>query len=782
MFSLNIPSKVTQHGGRAVAGYQSKPIDYIDPAPRPFIVQIPLVEYFERITKLKTDRWQKHFLNYLQTAVVNMHVKPTWAEFHAEAQLGKTRGLSQVFPTWCFGHAPLFRYTLAMYNISRSTAHADVIIQIMRSETYRDIFPNIASHLPKFASKEGFMTNERRDVEGGRMDAQKSLNPVGLESGMTGSATDWLTIDDPYKEPKDAFSVNMWENLDRFWKYGVTPRLQPHTCVAAMFHRYSYDDFGGYLLNTGKFDYVRYATIADGPYIHDETGQRFEDPLGRSDGELICPERRPRSYYNDKFDDDKVRLSMFQGRPGKDEGDFFKVGMIETVTDEARKSVLWSQCTLKARGWDHAATQGGGDNSAGGLMGFMPDETILISDVFSGQLDSANRVAKQREIADTDGMDVTVVVPEGISADGKDNVFMMRQNLKDFNVVARKVTNAAPGSDAKKRRAYNFSIAVNAGRVKFLDGPWVERVKMLMRRFGNSLSGDDEIDALSDAYNYLYEEFHKGLVIKAFSSFQLWDAFVAIHGSQVPAHWNVYAALKISADATLPNSGVIVARAAENSGLKDTLFIVDEYKEYTANYEGIFAWLDAALSLYCAKPEAALVWMHPDSEGFIPTIRQQLGRYTARIFAEDDSAGIVEANWYAQNNKLIGLIRDTQQLITGTDHLGLKDCRQEASTWGFDDKGEPNKIGQVWNCIRMIAYSFRTVAASYSFGEKLAMKVEEETPEQFKKDDLTDLEKAQHRMWVSRKLREEVEKDKNRDHGLPQVRRDPLGSWRSGLK
>lgn len=709
---FNPSSIILARGGRPVSApdYRSKPIDYIDPSPQPFKVQIGLVEYFERITKLKTDNWQKHFLNYLQNAVENMHVKSTWAEFHAEAQLGKTRGLSQIFPTWCFGHAPLFRYTLAMYNISRSTSHADVIIQIMRSQMYRDIFPSNDAHLPKFASKDGFMTNARRDVEGGRMDAQKSLNPVGLESGMTGSSTDWLTIDDPYKEPKDAFSVNMWENLDRFWKYGVIPRMLPHTCVAAMFHRYSYDDFGGYLLNTGKFDYVRYATIADGPYIHDETGQRFEDPLGRADGELICPERRPLSYYSDKFDDEKVKLSMFQGRPGKDEGDFFKVGMIETVTDEPRRTELWTACSLKARGWDHAATQGGGDNSAGGLMGFMPDETVLIGDVFSGQLDSANRVARQQEIAAADGPDVTVVVPEGISADGKDNVFMMRQNLKEFNVVARKVTNAAPGSDAKKRRAYNFSIAVNAGRVKFLDGPWVERVKMLMRRFGSSTSGDDEIDALSDAYNHLYEEFHKGLVIKSFSVFQLWEAFAEKFGHQIPAHWHVYAALKISADASLPNSGIVVARAAENSGLKDTLFIIDEYKEYTANYDGVFAWLDTALSLYCAKPEASVIWMHPDSEGFMPTIRHQLRRYAVRLFKEGENSGIVEANWYAQNDKLIGLIRDPLQLSFATDHLGLKDCRQEAFTWGFDDKGQPNAIGQVWNCLRMITHLFRTDA------------------------------------------------------------------------
>lgn len=715
--------------GKPPIAVPKKVIQYLDPKPQPFIVQIGLIEYFERITKLKTDRWQKHFLNYLQTAVENMHVKPTWAEFHAESQLGKTRGLSQVFPTWCFGHAPMFRYTLAMYNISRSTAHADVMIQIMRSSMYREMFPNEASHLPKFASKEGFMTNARRDVESGQMDAQMSLNPVGLESGMTGSSFDWLTIDDPYKEPRDAFSSTMWDNLDRFWQYGVKSRLTEHTCIAAMFHRYNYDDFGGYLLNTGKFDYVRYATIADGPYIHEETGQKFDDPLGREIGEYICPERRTESYYRDKRDNPKVWLSMFQGRPGREEGDFFQVGKIEVVTDELAAAHEWSLCKSRGRGWDHAATQGSGDNSAGAWAGFQPDGTFVVADVFSAQLDSASRVAKQRELAESDGTDTTVVVPEGVGADGKDNVFLMRQNLQGFNVVGRKVTNAAPGSDAKKRRAYNLSIAVNSGKVKFLGGDWVEKVKMLMRRFGNSLSGDDEIDAMADVFNHLYEEFHKGLVLTNFSHANLmaYDDFLANYAPntdrKIPSHWTLYAGVKITPDASRANSAVLVAKAAVNSGLTDTLFIVAEYKEYTAEYQRCFDWLDDALKTYCANPKAAMIWLHPDSEEYTTTIRQKLG-VSVSVFNGSDADGHTEMNWYAQTREtgktgLYGLIHDHNQLLKATDALGLVSTRQEAGTWGYTDKGVASQVGAVLDNVRMIAYQFRTSATPLTADEKI---------------------------------------------------------------
>lgn len=40
--------------------------------------------------------------------------------------------------------------------------------------------------------------------------------------------------------------------------------------------------------------------------------------------------------------------------------------------------------------------------------------------------------------------------------------------------------------------------------------------------------------------------------------------------------------------------------------------------------------------------------------------------------------------------------------------------RQEARTWGYNDKGEPTGVGQVWDCIRMLAYQFRTRATPLS--------------------------------------------------------------------
>lgn len=751
--------------------FKDRPIDYIDPSPKPIEVQVPLVEYFERVKRLKVPRWQAHFLNYLQDSVVNRHIKPTLAEFHAQAQLGKTVGLSQVFPAWCIGHDPLWRTVLAMYNVRRSQAHSSVVIEILQSQIHKELFPSKDGHLPSTVSKEGWSTKARLDLN----DGQVSFNPVGLQSGMTGSGFDYLIIDDPYKEPKDAFSETVFENLERFWEMGVKPRMQSYSCVAAMFHRYAYDDFGGFLLNTGKFDYVRYAAVADGAYTHDETGQVFPDPLEREQGELIWPERFPQSYYDDKDLDTKTWNSMFQGRPSSEEGDFFKVGMIGVATEEE-----WNSCVLRGRGWDHAATQGAGDKSAGAKMGMLPDESVILADVFSGQLDTAARVAKQKELAAQDGTDTDIVIPEELAASGKDVVFMMQQELREYNVFARKVTNAAPGSDAKRRRAYNLSVAVNSGKLKFLPGPWNDRIRRLMRNFGASASGDDEIDAMADVYNHLFEQKRKGRVVQGLSDLWTWDEFIAKHGVstngtgtlKVPKHWQVHAALKVSAESHTANSGVVMARAPQNANLPDTLLILGEYKAFTADYDALFAWMDETLKAKCEEPTTSTIYLHKDSVAFATTIHQKL-KYPVAVFNEGVTAGIVETNWYSQNKGLIGIVDDPEQMQVATDGRGLSAVRHEAGAWGFKENGEPNGIGQVWDCIRMIAYQFRTWATPLSKTEQIIAQM----PEAYKEPKDEHARVGSH-LWLQQKMKEEERKKETRFG----ARGSTIDSWRKAVR
>lgn len=609
------------------------------------------------------------------------------------------------------------------------------------------------------------MTNARRDAENGQMDGQKSLNPVGLESGLTGGGMDWLSIDDPYKDPKEAFSETMWTNLDRFWRFGVQSRISPFTCVASMFHRYSESDFGGYLLDTGEFEYIRYATILEKPedlvYFHEATGQQFVDPLGRGVGEYIS-ERRGESYYAKNRKDAKVWNSMFIGVPRTDETDFFHAQKIEIITDVDQALVEWNLCISKGRGWDNAATEGAGDYSASALAGIQADGTLVFGDATMEQLDTGSRVTQQQTLAAEDGIDVAICIPEDKAASGKDVVFFTTQALRGYTIIPRAVSNSTIGSTAKARRAYNLSTMVNTGRVKFLHlkretqpasyvpGGWVKSMQRAMQGFMQG-GNDDIIDAAADVTNHLIEDFYKGLVVKNLSpqrNLVTWDTFGKYYGpkgddqqplSEIPKHWTIYVGVKITPEASKANSAIIVARAAQNAKLPDTLFIVAEYKKFDANYEAVFDWIDAALEAYCGGNKNAMIWLHADSEQYRQTIAQKLKR---SVLVFEGEGGLTELNWYLKPNgkdhpfsevkqegaNLYGLIADPHQLMAATDEYGLYAVRQEASTWGFTEKGEPSAVGSVLDCLSMICYAFRTSETGLTVDEKVEEAIKVKSP------------------------------------------------------
>lgn len=722
--------------------YKDSPIDYIDPAPKPFKVQIPLVEYFERMTRWKADPWQIDLGNRLQAAAEARHVRGVREIYHAEPQIGKTIWISQHLPAWLLGHDPLFRFALAMYNTAQSEKHSKVVIRLLSSQLHKDIFPNKdgwlygdeeAAGKKVGAAVSGWYTNAGRgnaDTPGNA--GQFSFNPVGLISGLTGSGFDWLVGDDPYRSEKDAFSPTVNQSIRDFLDF-LESRINLHSNLSLMFHRYAYDDAAAYCLDKGDFDYIRYATECDGDYTHESTGQRFTDPIGRQVGELLSP-RRSHDYYAKVKKNPRVWTSMNQGRPASEDGQFFDVNKI-VIKPADYAFERRQECTVMVRAWDLAATEDGGDYSVAPLVGMSPDLRTTFFETARKQVESAGRDKLMLETAQRDGFDVVISVPQDPGAAGLTALFHIQQLLKGYTVVTRST------SGSKEDRARSLASAVNSGDVEFIsdenfseDYKWVDECKKEMREFlMSALAHDDFVDSGADGYNECFERVSKGLVVKNFDvsrNFLTWDVFTKRFGHVIPKDWTVNIGVRISADASTPNSAIIVAKAAENAGLKDeSLFIIAEYKEYTDDFNLLFDWLKTTLELTCSR-SVPMIWLHKDSEAFKPTLQQKLN-LTVRIFREPIEAGVTELGWYLQPTdkpnpfyaerkatRLYGLV-DSSQLAVATDRFGLFNTRQEIATWGFNDKSEPSQIGQVLSCLTMLTYRFKTIAKPLTMAEKI---------------------------------------------------------------
>lgn len=552
-----------------------------------------------------------------------------------------------------------------------------------------------------------------------------------------------LIIDDPYADQQEAFSEATRESLQNFWEYTVVSRLSIYANVFGMFHRYHVQDLAGYLLDKGIFDYWRYASIADGPYIHTETGQKFDDPLGRKPGELISPERRPLSHYAEAQKNPGIFQAMNQGRPTAEEGGFFKINLIKPITP-AQAVERIRECAIVVRGWDNAATDEGGDWTAGVKLGMRKDKRTTIFHAEMVQESTESRYDTQVRIAEDDGRNVTVTIPRDPGSAGKDVASTTERKLEGYTVVVRGT------SQNKQERARNFSHAVNSGMVEIVsdddlppEKKWVKRFIRALQEFPLS-TFDDPVDAGSDAYNTADETISSGFVIKNFipqKNLMLWPTFAARFPesgpngtlqpcTKLPANFTIYVGVKITPDARMPNSAAIVARAPQNANLPDKLFLVAEYKEWTDDFYKCFTWIDKALHAYCRNPKGATVWLHPESESYKQTIWQKL-QVPVAIFEGDEFAGLTELDWHMLQTKeasrfglpddtcFYGLIMDSKQMSDAVDEFGLVAFRQESLTWAYNEKKKPNGVGSVCECVRMVAYAFRTVAAPLTRGEKV---------------------------------------------------------------
>lgn len=695
---------------------------------KPIALRISLVEVFERLHRVKADPWQKDFCERLQMATLGQHVRGTRAIIHAQSQIGKSVIMAQIFPAWILGHDPYYRIALLTYNKDNSMKHSDVALDYMRSAEYKAIFPNTESHVPSIASKTKWATNGRKSLR----DGQPSFNPVGLQSGFTGNGADVVLIDDPYKDLQEAISATIKPKIESKWKDLTLPRITDQTNVFGMFHRYHHEDFAGYLLATGTFDYWRYASQADGDFFDKASGRTFADPMGRAVGEYLSP-RFTEDHYREVKTYPSLWASQYQGRPSADVGKFFNVDLIhklegEQLRQKSEEIVYW------VRSWDNAATDEGGAFTVGMKVGITADGDILFTDMKRDQLDTAQRYALQLETAKADTATVPIRIPQDPGSAGKDTAVTTVKMFADagFECISEVV------SGSKEIRAHLFSLKVNSGKVSIAKGAWNDAMINELENFPLSIY-KDIVDSSADGVNHLDKLLTKGNVISYMVPDRTligWSAFAEKFGRTIPSHWEVYVGINYNPNPAIPSGVAIMTRAAANAHLGEKLFLVGCQKGSASSFADLLEWVNKYLKTVIDRPKAkplenVRIVVNPEVEPMIPVLYQKLA-VGVEIFRHNAMAGIPETNWYMQprvghrhpfnigqvDTSFYWLCADAQ-LDVATNEFGLLSARQEAKSWTFTDKNEPQPHGgTVLNAVRMIAHQFRTHATPLTHTEK----------------------------------------------------------------
>ena len=327
---------------------------------------------------------------------------------------------------------------------------------------------------------------------------------AGIGGPIAGKGFHLGVIDDPIKNAEDAGSDKIREKQKDWYGSTFYTREEPWSeddsngAIVIVSTRWHEDDLTGHLLSEEtegeepeRWHIVNLPAIAEEPDANQFPPTCTVESDWREPGEALCPERRPL----EKLKKICKRIgqfffdALFQQRPSAKEGEFFKVGKLETV--EAEPAGL-----RKCRGWDLAASKGAGAYTAGVQVGTDDNGIYYVCDVERGQLSADDAKARLRSTAIADGQAVAIHLPQDPGQAGKAQAEQLVQFLAGFNVKAEPVTGS------KETRAFSFAAQVNSGNVKMVKGDWNKAFKEELRQFPRG-KFKDQVDSASDAFNEL---------------------------------------------------------------------------------------------------------------------------------------------------------------------------------------------------------------------------------------------------------------------------------------
>lgn len=378
---------------------------------------------------------------------------------HGKSELATIR-----FPAWLLEEDPKRRVIIGAY-----------------SQTLANKFSRKCRNI---ARQRIALNEERTAVDDWETAQGGGVRAAGVGAGVTGMGANLIVIDDPVKNREEANSEVYRQKVWDWYTDDLYTRLEPGGAIILIMTRWHEDDLAGRLLADTEGDRWEVVNL---PALAVDN-----DPLGRSPGEALCPERfdvaaleRIKRVLGNSF------YALYQQRPTAPEGEFFKRGWFQVV------QVPPLNCEW-VRYWDKAGTKDGGDFTAGVLMGRASDGVFYVADVVRGQWSAHEReqVIKQTAEMDQNRGHVRIWIEQEPGSGGKESAENTIRNLAGFAVKAERVTGD------KALRAEPFAAQCEAGNVRLVRGAWNTAYLHELTSFPAG-SNDDQVDGSSGAFSKL---------------------------------------------------------------------------------------------------------------------------------------------------------------------------------------------------------------------------------------------------------------------------------------
>lgn len=373
------------------------------------------------------------------------------------------------FIAWAFGKVPDAEFIHASYSGTLAINNSTAVRSVVQHEAYAEVFPDM-----RLASD---AMHHWKTTAGGVMYATGTGGTItGFGAGKHrqgfGGA---IVIDDPHKADEARSDVMRQNVIDWFQNTLESRTNSPDTPIIVIMQRLHEKDLSGWLLGGGNGEEWDHVCIS----------------VWNDDGSPLWPEKHNAETLRRM---EKANPYVFAGQyrqsPAPPEGGIIKPDMLQVVDTIPGRVVEW------CRGWDLGATLDG-DFTVGGKLGRLQDGRYIIADVFRDRLESQQRDAAMRSIADRDGRGVVKQsIPQDPGQAGKSQVTAFAQKLAGHSL------HFSPESGDKMTRADPLASQINAGNVLMLRGSWNDALIDEMRMFPNG-SFDDQVDACARAFNGL---------------------------------------------------------------------------------------------------------------------------------------------------------------------------------------------------------------------------------------------------------------------------------------
>lgn len=389
---------------------------------------------------------------------------------------GKSVLTSRYGSAWYLGRNPNHRVCVACHAQELASEHGAYA---------RDLLERWGPSMFQITVNPASRSRSRWDI----LDHEGGLVALGVGGSPIGKGFEATFVDDPIKSYEVAMNPEQRRKINEVWWQGtMESRIMESGSVIVICSRWHEDDLSGWLKVNypGEWRELHIPALCVDPDT---------DLLDRDVGESYWPTAWPTHSLEMRRDrvGQVVWQAQYQQDPITPGGRIFPVDNLRPVD---RTAVDWSKLRW-CRGWDLASTSGGGDWTAGVLIGHYPNGRWLIADVRRVQENEDGVRQLMRQTADADGPATWVRFPQDPGQAGKGQAEQLVRMMAGFNVASKPVTGD------KEVRAAGLAAQVQAGNVDYLAGePWVIPLIDELRTFPAGRH-DDQVDAAAEAFNAL---------------------------------------------------------------------------------------------------------------------------------------------------------------------------------------------------------------------------------------------------------------------------------------